>query len=147
MNEFEEAPRSYEEVLNRRGVLVFTPGGTSMLPLLAPYKNPVVIRRVEAGEGLHRGDVAFYRRPDGQYVLHRVIRVTKKGYICCGDHQTVPEKGVTSGMVLGVLQGFYRDEVYLDITDPALVAYGKKRMRSRHWRALKHCLRRLAGRA
>lgn len=124
---------SYEETLKKNGVLVFSPGGTSMQPLLRHHENPVVLVPVKGR--LQKGDVPFYKRPDGQYVLHRIVKVRKNSYDCCGDNQTVLEKGVTDAMILAKMDGFYRGERYCSVTDQDIRRYAKRRMRSRPFRA------------
>ena len=124
---------AYEEVLKRNGTLVFTPGGTSMQPLLRHHENPVVLMPVEGR--LKRGDVPFYKRENGQYVLHRIIRVRKDSYDCCGDNQTELEKNVTDGMIFAKMVGFYRGETYISVEDSAIRRYSRRRMASRPFRS------------
>lgn len=125
---------AYEDVLKRNGTLVFTPGGTSMQPLLRHHENPVVL--VPVSGRLKRGDVPFYKRPDGQYVLHRIIRVRKDSYDCCGDNQCALEKGVTDSMIFAKMVGFYQGDKYISVDDKAIRRYAAKRMASRPFRRL-----------
>ncbi len=127
-----KASEPYEEVLKKNGVLVFTPGGSSMQPLLRHHENPVVL--VPVTGRLRRGDVPFYKRSDGQYVLHRILRVRKDSYDCCGDNQTVLEKGVTDAMIFAKMAGFYRGEHFYSVEDKEIRRYARRRMRSRPWR-------------
>lgn len=131
---------SYEEVLKKNGTLVFTPGGTSMMPLLKHHENPVVLVPVEGR--LKKGDVPFYKRKDGQYVLHRIMKVRKDSYDLCGDNQVKLEKGVTDDMIFAKMVGFYRGDTYISVEDEAVVRYARRRMASRKWRYLRQ---RLAG--
>ena len=135
---------AYEDVLKRNGTLVFTPGGTSMQPLLRHHENPVVLLPVEGR--LKRGDVPFYKRANGQYVLHRIICVHKDGYDCCGDNQTALEKGVTDDMIFARMVGFYQGERYISCDDPAIVRYSRRRMASRPMRHIIARTRYLFGR-
>ena len=59
--------------------------GFSMRPMLRQYKDSVVL--VPVNGRLQSGDIALYRRQNGKYILHRVIRVTETGYLFCGDNQ------------------------------------------------------------
>lgn len=60
--------------------------GSSMLPMLRHGRDVVGLVSLEGRPG--RGDVMLYRRADGQYVLHRVIRmVDGETCLCCGDNQ------------------------------------------------------------
>ena len=78
--------------------------GTSMLPLIGNGCDTVVLKKPAVG-GLKKYDIPLYRRADGSFVLHRIIRVTKDGYVLCGDNQTAPEAGVTDENILAVACG------------------------------------------
>jgi len=123
---------SYEEILKKQGTLIFTPGGDSMQPLLKNHENPVVL--VPVKKKLKKGDVPFYKRPNGQYVLHRIIRVRQNSYDCCGDNQSAIERGVTDDMILAKMVGFYRGETYISLDEPWVIKYARRRMASRPWR-------------
>ena len=126
---------TYESILKKQGSLLFTPHGNSMQPLLKNGENPVVLLPVT--QPLKKGDVAFYKRQNGQYVLHRVVGVRKNGYDCCGDNQSALEKGVTEQMILARMAGFYRGETYISLDEPKIRRYAKRRMASR---PLRRCL-------
>lgn len=136
---------SYEEVLARNGTLIFTPGGTSMQPLLKHLANPVLLVPVEGR--LKKGDVPFYKRPNGQYVLHRILKVRKDTYDCCGDNQVLIEKGVTDEMIFAKMAGFYENGVYISVDEKRIVRYARRRMASRPFRrillAVKHRFKKL----
>ena len=101
----------YKEKLNQFGILGFVTHGNSMWPLIKNKKTSVIVLKKE--ERLKVYDVAFYTRPNGEYVLHRVLELKDDGYIVCGDSQTdkefVPEENV-----LGVLSGYYKGKTYID---------------------------------
>ena len=98
---------SFEAELLKNGVIIHTNKGTSMLPLLREGRDVMIIKRPEGR--LHRYDVALYKRPDGTYILHRVLKTTPDGYVMCGDHCTEREYGITDNEVIGVLSGVIRD--------------------------------------
>lgn len=78
--------------------------GHSMLPMLRPGRDSVVLAK--AGE-LSRGDIPLYRRENGRYVIHRIVKQKDGAYVCCGDHQYQPEI-VRPEQVLAVVVGFTR---------------------------------------
>lgn len=127
-------PESFEEILNKQGTLVFTPKGNSMQPLLLDGENPVVLEKVT--DRLQKGDIPFYQRENGQYVLHRVIRVREDSYDCCGDNQSAIETGVRDQMILAKMVGFYRGETYISLDEAWVKRYAKRRMASRPFRRL-----------
>ena len=98
------------ETLQSGGEVTFTVTGVSMLPMLRDGLDRVVL--VQPQGRLHKHDVAFYRRRDGQFVLHRVMCVCPDSYVMCGDNQVGYETGIADTQVLAVMKGYYRDGVY-----------------------------------
>lgn len=99
---------TFEEELERYGRIAFTNRGVSMLPLLRENRDMMVIDR--KGEGRCRKyDAVFYKRENGQYVLHRILKVRSKDYVIVGDHCWQKEYGITDEHILGVLSAVVRD--------------------------------------
>lgn len=107
---------SYQEMLEKEGRIVFTPGGTSMRPMLRHHQNPVLLLPKPQGQRLHKYDVPFYQRDNGQYVLHRILKVKKDSYVCCGDGQVNLETGVRDDMIFAVLAGYYKGDRFIDVS-------------------------------
>ena len=78
--------------------------GNSMWPMLSGGRDLVRLARLE--RPVRPGDVALYRRSDGSYILHRVIRV-KGGCVCCGDNQWERET-VSKERMLAYVTAFCR---------------------------------------
>lgn len=90
--------------------------GSSMHPMLRHKRDTVYLTAVSSP--LRRGDLILYRRDNGRYVLHRIVRLLPDGaFICSGDNQYQPER-VENGQILAVEDGFLR---------------GKKAYASSHW--------------
>ena len=110
MNEkvtFSEMLPLIEDQLNKGGEVRFSPNGTSMLPLLRQGIDEVVIAKYNGG--LRKFDIPFYRRKNGQFVLHRLVKKTKNGeYFMCGDHQSELESGITDENIIGVVSRIHR---------------------------------------
>ncbi len=85
------------EVLDSGGEFTLFPRGTSMLPLIVQDRDSVAL--VKAGT-LRRGDIAFYRRTDGEFVLHRIIGEKDGTFTMCGDNQLAPEYGIKPEQVI-----------------------------------------------
>ena len=64
---------SFEEELDRRGVLVFTNKGRSMLPLLREDRDLMVIEK-KGPERCKKYDAVLFKRGE-KYVLHRILKV------------------------------------------------------------------------
>ncbi|MBO4940775.1 MAG: S24/S26 family peptidase [Clostridia bacterium] len=102
-----------EEKLNSGGKVTFKPHGISMLPLIRQGRDSVVIEKIDRNAKI--GDVIFFRRPNGQFVLHRVIGKDKNGYILCGDNQWQKERGVREEWIIGIMIGILRDGIQADL--------------------------------
>lgn len=86
------------EVLDSGGEFTLYPRGTSMLPLIMQGRDSVTLEQPQGA--LHRGDIAFYQRENGQYVLHRIIGERDGTFTMCGDNQLAPEYGVKPEQII-----------------------------------------------
>ena len=122
----------YKKALEESAVIAFVPDGRSMWPFIKGKKYAVIITR-KTEERLSLFDVAFFIRPDGNYVLHRVVEILPNGYVMQGDSQEYVET-VMEENVIGVMQGYYRGKRYVDATSNRYVIkvirwYRKKKKR------------------
>ena len=79
------------------GVMEMPVFGSSMAPFLIHGRDAV--RLVKCTHPPKRGEIVLFRRPDGQFVLHRVWRAAKSWYYLLGDAQTEPEGPVHAGQI------------------------------------------------
>lgn len=79
----------YEALLKEGAELPLVISGGSMLPFLAPGRDSVMLK--EPDRPLKRGDIVFYRRRNGAYILHRLLRVRGDSCWMVGDAQTIIE--------------------------------------------------------
>ena len=112
---------TFEEEINRTGRLVYTNVGRSMMPLLRQHKDLMIIEK-PAGR-CRKYDVPLYKRDNGQYVLHRILKVRKEDYVICGDHCWRKEYGITDRHIIGVLTGVVRNRKTIPVTDRRYLAY------------------------
>lgn len=104
---FNEMYELISEQLESGGSVRFSPNGTSMLPFIVQGRDEVVVKK--ANGRLKKYDIAFYRRKNGSYILHRVVKFDKnKNYIFRGDHQFEYEYGITDSNIIGVVEKVYR---------------------------------------
>ena len=97
------------EVIGSGGEFRLFPRGTSMLPLIRQGIDSVVL--VAPVKKLKKRDIVFYKRENGQFVLHRIVGISKDGtYILCGDNQTTLEYGISSDMIIASVTAVYRGE-------------------------------------
>ncbi len=100
------------EVLESGGEFRIYPSGTSMLPLLRQERDSVSLSKPSGY--LNKNDIAFYRRDNGAYILHRVIKSENGIYTMCGDNQIVPEGNVEHRNIIGVVTRIFRDDKPFD---------------------------------
>ena len=131
---------SYRDIINKNDFFIATPVGTSMLPMIRERIDTVKL--VKVARNLKKYDVILYERPGNVYVLHRIIKVIKKKgeikYICCGDNQVFLEKYVENDQIIGVMEGYFRGESYIDINNLDYIRYAKRRVRIRIIRKIKY---------
>lgn len=108
-----------QELRAGRAVIAETEGD-SMEPLLYNHSTRVVVEPVK-GE-LKRGELPLYRRPTGQYVMHRIIKVDAEHYYTRGDNRIWLES-VPKEWVLGVVTEIYRKGKTFPVTDRKYRAY------------------------
>jgi len=128
------APLIREQLATGQAVR-FSPRGVSMLPLLRQAKDKVELSPLP--QTLKPYDILFYQRPNGTYVLHRLIRV-KKTMTCIGDHQFVYEYGVERDWCIGVVSAIYRGNKRYSVTHKGYLLYCRIWQATRPFRHLCH---------
>ena len=103
---------NYKEILDKDGYIAQFPTGFSMFPTLRQGIDTVVIKKIDRKP--RENDVVFYLLDNGKYILHRVIKVQEKGYIIRGDNCYFNEYNVQDRHIIGILEGFYRGDDYID---------------------------------
>ena len=94
------------ECLSMGQSVKFAPRGISMLPMIVQGRDSVILSNPP--DKLKKYDIALYRRHDGSFVLHRVIKV-RQTYTCIGDNQFKAEKGIEHSQVIAVVTAFTRN--------------------------------------
>ncbi len=95
------------EQLESGGSTSFAIHGTSMKPMMKDRVDSV--RIVKPTNPPKKYDIIFYRRSDGQFVLHRIVGVKDGGFICRGDNQTVDEFPVPSESIIGIVTDYTKN--------------------------------------
>jgi len=95
---------------------------------------------------LKKYDIPFYRRRDGQFVLHRIVK-TGQTYTCIGDNQFQLEPGVQYDQMIGVVTAFTRGDREHSVREPGYWLYCRfwhySRPLRRLWRSVVWHLRRI----
>ncbi|MBQ4557584.1 MAG: S24/S26 family peptidase [Clostridia bacterium] len=116
-----------KEVIDQGGSFRLYPRGTSMEPMLHQGDDSVMLG---AADAYTAGDVLFYRRKNGDFIIHRLIEKRGGTLTMCGDHQIGLEYGIEPSQVLAKVVGYYKGEVYHSMTEPEYLAYVKKKLAS-----------------
>ena len=101
-----EMNANIEAQLEEQGYYVSTTVGWSMFPMLRNRRDRIIVLPV-GSERLKKYDLPLYRRPDGKYILHRIIDVKDGMYIIRGDNTYVKEY-IPDEWILGYVSEFYR---------------------------------------
>ena len=83
----------------------FTPQGTSMKPMILGGRDQVILS--PKPEKWRKYDLPFYQRDNGQYVLHRIVKVGDT-LTCIGDNQFIYEEGLRPDQMIAIATGFVR---------------------------------------
>jgi hypothetical protein len=98
-----------EETLSRcfekGGSLTVYPKGKSMLPIIREGLDYVILSPVSQ---IHKNGIYLFKRPNGEFALHRISRIEGDVLIFRGDAQTVYEK-VFTNQLLAYVSGIYRN--------------------------------------
>lgn len=98
---------SFEEEIEKESFLFYTGVGISMLPLIKEGRDVLLISKKNGR--LKNYDIPLYKRKNGQYVLHRIMKVRENDYVLCGDNQYQLESGITDDDIIGVLTKIIRN--------------------------------------
>ncbi|MBQ6569247.1 MAG: S24/S26 family peptidase [Clostridia bacterium] len=77
-----------------------TVSGGSMVPFVVSGRDTVVLSPINGD--LKKGDVAFFQRNNGQYVLHRIYKVKPDGFYFLGDSQTFVEGPIERNQIFAL---------------------------------------------
>ena len=92
--------------------------GNSMMPFLIDRRDQVLIKRIE--RPLKKGDIAFFQRENGQYIMHRIHCIRKDNrtgenqFYFSGDGQKSIEGPIKENQVFGVITEVLRKGKHLD---------------------------------
>lgn len=120
-----DSKTTFEEELIRKGSIMYPNVGNSMMPLIRQGRDILIIKRPKEWNRdcgnttikLRRLDVPLYKRSNGVYVLHRILKVRSNDYVICGDNRYHKEYGITDKNIIGVMTGIVRDGKEISVRD------------------------------
>ena len=132
---FEDIEDIIKETLDSGKSFKISPNGGSMLPLIRQGVDSVYIKKPT--EPLKKYDIVFFKRKNGAFVLHRIVKIERDGYALCGDNQWLAEHGIKRCDVIGVACEIERGDVRFSCDDPKYMRYVKRRVNTRVIRNIK----------
>lgn len=85
--------------------------GNSMYPFLRHGRDYIAFRALD--RELRKGDMVFFQRRNGQYVMHRICKCAPEGYYLVGDAQCKIEGPVERGQIFARVTRVQRKEKWL----------------------------------
>ncbi len=79
--------------------------GNSMFPLFVNKRDTVKISPVKK---LKKRQICFYQTIDGQFMLHRIVKLSDNGVFFVGDNRIIVEKELPKERVYGVVTEYVR---------------------------------------
>ncbi len=95
-----------KELIEEGHQVTMTISGSSMAPFLISARDQVILQKPRKEP--RPGDIVFFTRDTGQYVLHRIHHIGKDGYYIIGDNQTQMEGPVAKEAVFAVVVAVIR---------------------------------------
>ena len=75
--------------------------GNSMLPFLLHQRDVVYVTQPD--RPLKVGDIVFYQRQNGQFIMHRICRIRNDDYYTVGDAQQLIEGPLDREQIFGLV--------------------------------------------
>jgi len=95
-----------QEEIAKGNSFSFTAFGSSMSPFIVGGKDRVTLSPIQMP--LKKNDVVFFRRKNGEFVLHRIVRILQDhSLILSGDHQ-ISTECILPDQVIAVLTALER---------------------------------------
>jgi len=85
--------------------------GNSMSPFLHHLKDKIFFAAPD--RPLKKGDMVFYQRANGRFVMHRIVKVKADGYYMVGDAQTAIEGPLKREQIFAIVTKVCRKDKML----------------------------------
>lgn len=83
-----------------------------MNPFLVHGRDSACFKKPD--RALKKGDMVFYQRENGQFVMHRIVGISPSGCDLLGDAQTQVERGVRREQIFGLVTRVRRKGRWLE---------------------------------
>ena len=111
-----------KQLLQAGHEVVIAIAGWSMEPFLRNGRDQVLLK--SPAQSPIPGDIVFYQRKTGQYVLHRIHKKTEDGYYLLGDRQVELEGPLEEESIFAVVTEVKRGRRWISAKAPFWRAAG-----------------------
>lgn len=105
------APLILERLISGENIEIIVTGN-SMFPLFTSERDTVTLAQPKK---LKKRQIAFYLRDNGQYILHRIVKIKGDKIYCAGDNQTTIEGPLRADQFKGVVISYIRKNKYRSV--------------------------------
>ncbi len=127
-----------EATVAEGGEFILYTRGTSMLPFLR--ENETAAALIAPGEP-RKNDTVLYKRADGTYVLHRIVKVRSDGFVMCGDNQFRLERGIKMEQIIAKLSAVIKNDERDELDSKKYRRYLRRLPLRRMYKRLRACAR------
>ena len=97
------------EIINTGHDVSLLISGSSMAPFLIHHRDTIIISK--PNRSFKKGDMVFFKRMNGQYVMHRIHHIDKTSNLfLVGDGQRVIEGPIKQEQVFGIINTVIRND-------------------------------------
>lgn len=89
--------------------------GSSMSPFLCHHRDSIFFKNLD--RELKCGDMVFYQRKSGQFVMHRIYKIKPNGYYMVGDAQTEIEGPLGRDQIFAIITKVKRKGKWIEPGD------------------------------
>jgi len=93
--------------------------GSSMQPFLRPHIDSVELVQLDLST-VKTGDIALFRRGNGEFVLHRIYSIQENHYFFTGDAQTFIEGPIEANQIIARVTTIWRGQKNISASNTAL---------------------------
>lgn len=104
-----------KELVDEGKVVSMLIAGNSMSPFLCHQRDYIYFKKPD--QKLKRGDMVFYQRKNGQYIMHRIYKIRGEDYYMVGDAQQVIEGPLKREQIFAVVIKVKRKEKWIEPGD------------------------------
>ena len=131
-----------QETVSSGGSVELTVPGKSMTPTLIDRVSQVRLVELSTPKC---GDMVLYRRDNGQFVIHRIVKCEgDDSYVLCGDAQYQLEVGIRRNQMIALVSAFTRRGEWISCTNAAYQCWWRICVFLRPWRHICAAVRRRA---